>query len=149
MATQCSPFCEFQSIQLTYSPFATRARSPSNATVMSLLHASPDAMTQFLYLPAPLTIQSSTTSNMRPHTRVSPACRHGITALGSPRGNSDYVIGAPEHYPFAFSQNPTLQWVNGILIKGKPALHKRTFLKPPTNPQSSAVPVTRCICQRN
>ncbi|MEE2914540.1 MAG: multiheme c-type cytochrome [Pseudomonadota bacterium] len=64
------------------------------------------------------------------HAGITCVSCHGITALGSPRGNSDYVIGAPEHYPFAFSQNPTLQWVNGILIKGKPALHKRTFLKP-------------------
>lgn len=64
------------------------------------------------------------------HAGITCVSCHGITALGSPRGNSDYVIGAPEHYPFAFSENAMLQWVNGILIKGKPALHKRTFLKP-------------------
>lgn len=57
------------------------------------------------------------------------AC-HAIEHLGSPRGNADYVIDAPEHYPFAFSDNPLLAWVNGILIKGKPAHHKRTFMKP-------------------
>lgn len=57
------------------------------------------------------------------------AC-HAIERLGSPRGNSDYVIAAPEHYPFAFSSNPFLVWVNGLLIKGKPAFHKRTFMKP-------------------
>ncbi len=57
------------------------------------------------------------------------AC-HAIDQLGSPRGNSDYVIAAPEHYPFAFADSGSLRWLNGILIKGKPALHKRTFLKP-------------------
>ena len=57
------------------------------------------------------------------------AC-HAIEHLGSPRGNSDYVIAAPVHYPFAFSENPILAWINGLLIKGKPAFHKRTFMKP-------------------
>ena len=57
------------------------------------------------------------------------AC-HGIESLGSNRGNSDYVIAAPEHYPFAFSESQFLAWVNGVLIKGKPSFHKRTFLKP-------------------
>ena len=55
---------------------------------------------------------------------------HGIESLASPRGNSDYVIAAPEHYPFAFSDNAFLAWVNEILIKGKPAFHKRSFMKP-------------------
>mgnify|MGYP006176676077 CR=1 FL=1 len=36
----------------------------------------------------------------------------------------------PKHYPFAFSDNPLLQWVNAALIKAKPEMHKRTFLKP-------------------
>ena len=57
------------------------------------------------------------------------AC-HAIEQLNSPRGNADYLIGTPEHYPFAFSDDPRLVWLNGILIKGKPSFHKRTFLKP-------------------
>ena len=57
------------------------------------------------------------------------AC-HAIQAIGSPRGNADYVIDAPRHYPFTHSDNVFLQWVNGLLIKGKPALHQREFLKP-------------------
>lgn len=57
------------------------------------------------------------------------AC-HAIGAIGSVRGNADYIITEPAHYPFAFAESPLLQWVNGILVKGKPALHKRTFLKP-------------------
>ena len=56
------------------------------------------------------------------------AC-HAIESLGSPRGNADYVISAPQHYPFAFSDNAFLGWVNGLLIKGKPSFHKRTFMK--------------------
>ena len=56
------------------------------------------------------------------------AC-HGVVAVGV-RGNADYTLAAPERYPFAFAENPLLRRVNGFLIKAKPALHKRTFLKP-------------------
>ncbi len=55
---------------------------------------------------------------------------HAITRINSPRGNADYTIEAPEHYPFAFSDSPFLQWVNHQLIKAKPAFHKHTYLKP-------------------
>ena len=34
------------------------------------------------------------------------------------------------HYPFAFSENAALQWVNHQLVKAKPEFHKKTFLKP-------------------
>lgn len=64
------------------------------------------------------------------HAGITCVACHAIESLGSPRGNSDYVIAAPEHYPFAFSDSALLTWVNGLLIKGKPAFHKRTFLKP-------------------
>ncbi|MEO0950026.1 MAG: tetratricopeptide repeat protein [Pseudomonadota bacterium] len=57
------------------------------------------------------------------------AC-HAITAVNSPRGNADYTIEAPVHYPFAFSDNASLRWINAQLIKAKPAFHKKTFLKP-------------------
>ena len=57
------------------------------------------------------------------------AC-HAITHLGSPRGNSDYTIEEPIHYPFTFSENDTLRWVSRQLVKAKPEFHKRTFLKP-------------------
>jgi tetratricopeptide (TPR) repeat protein len=56
------------------------------------------------------------------------AC-HAITHVNSTRGNGDYTIEEPEHYPFATSDNPILQWVNNQLVKAKPALHKKTFLK--------------------
>ncbi len=57
------------------------------------------------------------------------AC-HSITHVNSPRGNADYTIEEPIHYPFAFSQSQTLQWVNRQLVKAKPEFHKKTFLKP-------------------
>jgi tetratricopeptide (TPR) repeat protein len=57
------------------------------------------------------------------------AC-HSITNVNSSRGNADYTIEEPEHYPFAFSENRFLQWVNNTLVKAKPEMHKRTFLKP-------------------
>jgi hypothetical protein len=55
---------------------------------------------------------------------------HSITHVNSTRGNGDYTIENPEHYPFAYSDNAFLQWVNNQLVKAKPELHKRTFLKP-------------------
>jgi hypothetical protein len=55
---------------------------------------------------------------------------HAITAINTTRGNGDYLIEEPQQYPFAFSGNALLQYVNRQLIKAKPAFHKRTFLKP-------------------
>nr|VFK16518.1 MAG: Cytochrome c554 and c-prime [Candidatus Kentron sp. LFY] len=55
---------------------------------------------------------------------------HAITRINSPRGNADYTIAAPRHYPFTYSGNPFLQWVNHQLIKAKPEFHKVSFLKP-------------------
>lgn len=55
---------------------------------------------------------------------------HAITAISSPRGNADYVVSRPQHYPFTYSDNPALRWLNRQLILGKPELHKSTFLKP-------------------
>lgn len=55
---------------------------------------------------------------------------HAITNINSTRGNADYTIDEPIHYPFAFSTNPVLHWINKQLVKGKPAFHKKTFLKP-------------------
>ena len=57
------------------------------------------------------------------------AC-HAITQVNSTRGNGDYQVEEPLQYPFAFSANPFLQYVNRQLIKAKPGLHRRTFLKP-------------------
>jgi tetratricopeptide (TPR) repeat protein len=55
---------------------------------------------------------------------------HAITSVDSTIGNAAYTITEPEHYPFAFSENPVLQWINNQWIKAKPDFHKKTFLKP-------------------
>lgn len=55
---------------------------------------------------------------------------HAITHVNSNRGNADYTIEEPLHYPFASSKNEVLQWVNNQLVKAKPEFHKKTFLKP-------------------
>jgi len=55
---------------------------------------------------------------------------HGITQINTTRGNGDYLIEEPQQYPFAFSSNRLLQYVNRQLVKAKPAFHKRTYLKP-------------------
>jgi len=57
------------------------------------------------------------------------AC-HAITNVNSTRGNADYTIEEPLHYPFATSESEFLRWVNRTLVKAKPAFHKKTFLKP-------------------
>jgi len=57
------------------------------------------------------------------------AC-HAITRINSPRGNADYTLVDPPRYPFAFSENELLQAINHQLIKARPALHKKTLLKP-------------------
>jgi hypothetical protein len=55
---------------------------------------------------------------------------HAITHINSVRGNGDFTIEEPQHYPFAFSENQALRWINEQLVKAKPEFHKRTFLKP-------------------
>ena len=57
------------------------------------------------------------------------AC-HAITHVNSTIGNADYTIDEPIHYPFAFSTNSILQFVNQQMVKAKPEFHKKTFLKP-------------------
>src|SRR5687768_15872549 len=55
---------------------------------------------------------------------------HAITHVNSTRGNADYTIEEPVHYPFAYSKQPFFQYINQQLVKAKPAFHKQTFLKP-------------------
>src|SRR5688572_738075 len=57
------------------------------------------------------------------------AC-HAITHVNSTRGNADYTIEEPIHYPFAFSTNRLLAFLNETMVKAKPEFHKKTFLKP-------------------
>lgn len=55
---------------------------------------------------------------------------HAITHINSPRGNADYTIEEPLHYPFVDSDQALLAWLNRFMVKAKPAFHKKTFLKP-------------------
>ncbi len=55
---------------------------------------------------------------------------HSITNVNSVRGNADYTIEEPTHYPFARSENVLLSWISNQLVKAKPEFHKQTFLKP-------------------
>ncbi len=55
---------------------------------------------------------------------------HAMTNVNNTRGNAAYTIEEPQHYPFAFSDDPLLQWINNALVKAKPEMHKKTFLKP-------------------
>ncbi|MXX74508.1 MAG: tetratricopeptide repeat protein [Holophagales bacterium] len=64
------------------------------------------------------------------HAGITCTSCHAITHINSPRGNADYTIEEPQHYPFAFSDSAMLRYVNHQLVKAKPELHKRTFLKP-------------------
>ncbi len=55
---------------------------------------------------------------------------HAIERVNSTRGNADYTIAEPRHYPFAFNDSPVLRALSQQLIKAKPAFHRATFLKP-------------------
>jgi tetratricopeptide (TPR) repeat protein len=55
---------------------------------------------------------------------------HAITNVNTTRGNADYTIEGPLHYPFAYSDNRALQFINNTVVKAKPSFHKQTFLKP-------------------
>jgi len=63
------------------------------------------------------------------HAGITCTTCHAITHVNGTRGNADYTIDEPIHYPFATSDDPVLQWVNTQLVKAKPAMHKKTFLK--------------------
>jgi tetratricopeptide (TPR) repeat protein len=64
------------------------------------------------------------------HAGVTCSVCHAITRVDSPMGNADFTIEEPVHYPFAYSDNTFLRWVNRQLVKAKPEFHKKVFLKP-------------------
>jgi hypothetical protein len=64
------------------------------------------------------------------HAGITCTVCHAISHVNSTRGNADFTIEEPIHYPFAFSTNALLQFLNNQLIKAKPDFHKKTFLKP-------------------
>ena len=55
---------------------------------------------------------------------------HAIQEVDGVRGNAEFTIGIPDQYPFAMSKNATLQWVHEVLLKGRPQLHRTSYLKP-------------------
>ena len=55
---------------------------------------------------------------------------HSIAEVKDTSGNGAYVIEESKQYPFAFSDNATLQAVNRLLIRMEPSLHRKTFMKP-------------------
>jgi tetratricopeptide (TPR) repeat protein len=63
------------------------------------------------------------------HAGVTCTVCHAITNVNTTRGNADYTIEEPLHYPFAKSDNAMLQYLNNTLVKAKPSFHKQTFLK--------------------
>jgi hypothetical protein len=64
------------------------------------------------------------------HAGITCTVCHSITHINTVRGNGDFTIDAPVHYPFASSEQPSLQWINRQLVKAKPDFHRKTFLKP-------------------
>ncbi|MCE9565072.1 MAG: hypothetical protein K8U57_23825 [Planctomycetes bacterium] len=64
------------------------------------------------------------------HAGITCVVCHSITHVNAPIGNAAYTIEEAQHYPFAYSDSSSLQWLNNQLIKAKPELHKKTFLKP-------------------
>lgn len=55
---------------------------------------------------------------------------HSVTHVDGTIGNAAYTLEEPIHYPFAYSENRFLQWINEQLVKANPTFHKKTFLKP-------------------
>ncbi|MBM3878622.1 MAG: hypothetical protein FJ387_02730 [Verrucomicrobia bacterium] len=64
------------------------------------------------------------------HAGITCTSCHSIVNVNSPIGNGDYTIEEPTHYPFVFSTNRFLAYLNRQLVKAKPEFHKQTFLKP-------------------
>ena len=64
------------------------------------------------------------------HEGITCTVCHAITDVHGSIGNANYTIEEPLHYPFAYSDNSLLKWINRQLVKAKPAFHKKTFLKP-------------------
>jgi tetratricopeptide (TPR) repeat protein len=64
------------------------------------------------------------------HAGITCTTCHAITHVNSTRGNADFTIEEPIHYPFAYSTNALLKFINRQLVKAKPDFHKKTFLKP-------------------
>ncbi len=63
------------------------------------------------------------------HAGITCTVCHAITHVNSTKGNADYTIEEPVHYPFSKSENSILKFINRQMVKAKPEFHKKTFLK--------------------
>ena len=63
------------------------------------------------------------------HAGITCTVCHAITHVNSTKGNADYTIEEPVHYPFSKSENKILKFINRQMVKAKPEFHKKTFLK--------------------
>ncbi|MBB3206063.1 tetratricopeptide (TPR) repeat protein [Rhodopirellula rubra] len=68
--------------------------------------------------------------NPTAHAGLTCVACHSIQSVNSNVGNADYTIAEPQHYPFAYSENPLLQELNSLMVKAKPRFHKHEMLKP-------------------
>lgn len=64
------------------------------------------------------------------HAGITCTVCHAIDEVRSVKGNADFVIDEPVHYPMADSENTVAKWISNQLVKANPSFHKRTFLKP-------------------
>jgi tetratricopeptide (TPR) repeat protein len=64
------------------------------------------------------------------HAGVTCVVCHSITEVHGPVGNAAYTIEEQQQYPFTYTDNPVLKWVNHQMVKAKPEFHKKTMLKP-------------------
>ena len=55
---------------------------------------------------------------------------HSISSIDSSKGNADFSVAPPIHYPFAKSTNPSLRKVSDLLLRSNPEFHKQMFAKP-------------------
>ena len=64
------------------------------------------------------------------HAGITCVVCHSITEVHGPQGNAAYTIEEQQQYPFTYSENKALQWINAQMVKAKPEFHKKTMLKP-------------------
>ncbi len=64
------------------------------------------------------------------HAGITCVTCHSITEVHGPQGNAAFTIEEQQQYPFTYSENSLLQWVNAQMVKAKPEFHKKTMLKP-------------------
>jgi tetratricopeptide (TPR) repeat protein len=64
------------------------------------------------------------------HAGITCVVCHSITDIHGPQGNASFTIEEQQQYPFTYSENRFLQWINNQMVKAKPDFHKRTMLRP-------------------